>query len=380
MITKYIVELLKENSRVIVPDLGAFMASLKSGAPKDSNEVKDKNISFNDFLKYNDGLLVNQIIKEEKVSKDEATAKIKEFVNETDKKIRKGEKVAIEGIGSLFLDDRGSIKFIESADAETVKPDEKKVEDKVTEEKIVEKQKTEKQKVGEKKVEEKKQETPKKEEKQELKKAATEGVGKEVLKSLEKKDDVPDKEEPKKEEPKKEEPKKEVAKTPVAKEPVKKEEVKPYQVPKDNSNQIILWTSIAVVAVIAIVLVILNFNNIKSWIIPEKPVIVEKVEKPPVQTVVTKVDTVKKEPVKKTPPPSPKEFHLIAGSFKIESNAINFVEKLKKDGYNSELIGVRNGYHFVSFSSHETKAQAVQALNQIKKTNEQVWILHMKKQ
>ena len=93
------------------------------------------------------------------------------------------------------------------------------------------------------------------------------------------------------------------------------------------------------------------------------------------------MDSVKKETVKETsPPPPPKEFHLIAGSFKVESNAINFVEKLKKDGYSSEIVGVRNGYHFVSFSSHETRAQAVQAMNQIKKTNEQVWILRMKKQ
>jgi len=380
MITKYIVELLKENSRVIVPDLGAFMASLKSGAPKDSNEVSDKNISFNDFLKYNDGLLVNQIIKEEKVSKEDATAKIKEFVVQTDKLIRKGEKVAVEEIGSLYLDDRGSIKFTESSQSEAAKPAGKKVEEKVVEEKKtqkpkVEEKRVEEKKIEEKKVEEKKAEIQKKEEKPEAKKPEVQGVGKEVLKSLEKKEEV------KKEETKKEAPKKETEKTPVTKEPVKKEEVKPYVVPKDNSNQIIIWTSVAVVAIIAIVLVVLNFGKIKSWIVPEKPVVVEKVEKPTTPKVVQKVDSVKKETVKETsPPPPPKEFHLIAGSFKVESNAINFVEKLKKDGYSSEIVGVRNGYHFVSFSSHETRAQAVQAMNQIKKTNEQVWILRMKKQ
>jgi nucleoid DNA-binding protein len=404
MIKKYIVELLKENSRVIVPDLGAFMAKLKADAPKESKEVKDKNISFNDFLKYNDGLLVNHIIKEEKINKDEALKKIKEFVNESDKALRKGENITIESIGSLFMDDKNSIKFSTEGSGEKVVNEEKKVETpkketkkevkkKVEEKKPVVKKEDSKKEKKEVKTEvkkeeikievkkeepkkvEKKVEVKKEEKKPEEKKVEEAGMGKEVLKSIQKT------EAPKKEEVKKEEPVKEDVKTPVIKEAIKKDETKPYQVPKDNTNQIILWTSISVVAVIAIVLVIMNFSTIKSWFIPEKPFVVEKVEKkPPVQKAKPKAEPVKKAPVKKTPPPTPKEYHVIAGSFKVESNATNFVKKMKAEGYQSELVGVRNGFHFVSFSSHETKAQAYSEFNKIRQQGKESWVLRMKKQ
>ena len=159
MIKKYIVELLKENTRVIIPDLGAFMAKVKAKAPKDSKELKDKDISFNDFLKYNYGLLVNHIIKEEKVNKEEALKKIKEFVNETDKAVRKGEKISFEEMGSLYIDDRGSIKYTEE---DTPKVAAKK-EEKPKEEPKVEVNKEAAKKVEPKKVAPKK-EVAKKEE------------------------------------------------------------------------------------------------------------------------------------------------------------------------------------------------------------------------
>ena len=114
-----------------------------------------------------------------------------------------------------------------------------------------------------------------------------------------------------------------------------------------------------VTAVIFIVLVLMNFSTIKTWFGTEKPEIVEKVEEPPAEK--PKAEPVKKEPVKKVAPapkPKPKSFHIIAGSFKVESNATNYVETLKKQGYDSQIVGVRNGFHFVSFSSHETQAQA----------------------
>ena len=58
MINEYIKELISNNSRVIIPDFGAFMIQ---------NSDNGKIISFNDFLKFNDGVLVNKIIVNEHI-------------------------------------------------------------------------------------------------------------------------------------------------------------------------------------------------------------------------------------------------------------------------------------------------------------------------
>ena len=60
MIKNYLKGLIESNSRVIVPDFGAFMVQ---------TSAKGKQISFNDFLKFNDGLLANEIIRAEKITK-----------------------------------------------------------------------------------------------------------------------------------------------------------------------------------------------------------------------------------------------------------------------------------------------------------------------
>ena len=48
---KYITELLDNNVRVVLPDLGAFIVKQR----------KPLKIIFNEFLKYNDGLLIEYI-------------------------------------------------------------------------------------------------------------------------------------------------------------------------------------------------------------------------------------------------------------------------------------------------------------------------------
>jgi nucleoid DNA-binding protein len=394
MIKKYIVELLKENTRVIIPDLGAFMAKVKAKAPKDSKELKDKDISFNDFLKYNDGLLVNHIIKEEKVNKEEALKKIKDFVNETDKAVRKGEKIPFDEMGSLYIDDRGSLKYTEGdAPKATAKKEQKpkiepkeepKVEVKKETAKKVEPKKPEPKKEAPKKEITKKEEPKKKEEKPvEAKKDEPKkeekveaSVGKQVLKTVQKGTEVK-KEEPKKEEPKKEEPKKEEKKEPIKKTVTPQKTTSKAQ---NNDKLIIIWTSVGIVAVAAAVLIWLNFSTIKSWIMPDKPEVVEKVKEPVVEPV---VDTVKTEPVKKKEPEPepvkviPKNYHVVAGCFKIESNASNYEVALKKEGYDAKYIGEWNGFYTVVYASFENKAEALKELNDISKNKGKPgWILH----
>ena len=54
---KYILELIKEHNRIIVPNFGAFIISREKG----------QTILFNSFLSFNDGLLINQVSKTDNI-------------------------------------------------------------------------------------------------------------------------------------------------------------------------------------------------------------------------------------------------------------------------------------------------------------------------
>ena len=117
MIANYISELLETNNRVIVPDFGAFMVKLEAGKRK---------VTFNDFLKYNDGLLINHVASKEKISKDDAFKKVREFAKELIAGLKTNQKFPIASMGFLVKDERGGIQFVygeESPTGTSVKED-----------------------------------------------------------------------------------------------------------------------------------------------------------------------------------------------------------------------------------------------------------------
>lgn len=70
-------------------------------------------------------------------------------------------------------------------------------------------------------------------------------------------------------------------------------------------------------------------------------------------------------------------YHIIAGAFRVKENADNKVEQLKALGYKARNIGA-NKYqlHEVVYSSHQTSAEAMLALRDIRKANNpQAWLL-----
>jgi len=71
-----------------------------------------------------------------------------------------------------------------------------------------------------------------------------------------------------------------------------------------------------------------------------------------------------------------KPFHLIAGSFKKEKNALKFVKELSNIGYNSKIIGKdSNGFYRVSMASFTTKDEAQQELNKARSSfNMGIWM------
>lgn len=71
------------------------------------------------------------------------------------------------------------------------------------------------------------------------------------------------------------------------------------------------------------------------------------------------------------------KYHIIAGAFRIESNASKKVRQLTEKGYSAKQIGKnRYGLHQVVYSSHEDRLEALQALRNIKNTeNKDAWLL-----
>lgn len=111
---KHISELLNEHDCVIVPELGGFVANY---APAKIHPVQhtftppSKNIVFNKNLKNNDGLLANHIVISESTSYPQALKYIHHFVDSTSAQLKKGIKVKIDEVGTLFLDVERNIQF-----------------------------------------------------------------------------------------------------------------------------------------------------------------------------------------------------------------------------------------------------------------------------
>ena len=113
-VDKHISELLFEHDCVIVPDFGGFVANYAPAKINPSQHTftpPSKNISFNKHLKSNDGLLANHIVTAEKTTYPEALKYISHFTSSTNALLKKGEKVMIEEVGSLYLDTERNIQF-----------------------------------------------------------------------------------------------------------------------------------------------------------------------------------------------------------------------------------------------------------------------------
>ena len=113
-VEKHIGELLYDHNCVIVPDLGGFVANYapaKIHPTQHTFTPPSKSIVFNINLKNNDGLLANQIAAFEKKSYSEALKYIDYFVKELNAQLKKGVKVKIDEVGTLFLDVERNIQF-----------------------------------------------------------------------------------------------------------------------------------------------------------------------------------------------------------------------------------------------------------------------------
>lgn len=411
MTIKFLKELIENNARVILPEFGAFLVK-----DDGSGKFNPDNVSFSPFLRYNDGMLEDSLAKKLSISKDEAAKKIKEFVEIVKEQLLNENFYPIEGIGSLYRDNRGSILFTKSMEKPGGKPDEK-----VKTEKPAEK--------VEKKPEPKTEKKPEQEAKQEEKpQQETAPEPKEETKSEQKvTEKVSQKPEP---------PKKPVHKPrPVAKKPVKVKEPK-IKTPRESNGggtgKAILIGSLIGLGLVAIAisgwyLYKNNFFNkeFKSNEMVEtqvdstttQPVDFEEIESTEEQegkfdnefeklseamesepaekaaaeeTEQPTITETKQEPIIAQQQPTSEEqetsknliptsngpFHLIVGSFRNIEYAEKFSADMKRSGYESNVIVQSSGMHAVTLGSYSTRQDALKAMDQFKMQYPNVWLLN----
>ena len=116
-IEKYISDLLYRYQCVTIPGFGAFLTEFKSAQINTTSNVMSppkKSLAFNPHLQNNDGLLANHIALEEKISYSEAVVALKKQVEKWSLKLEFGDMLTLEGIGDLVKNHEGNIMFIPS--------------------------------------------------------------------------------------------------------------------------------------------------------------------------------------------------------------------------------------------------------------------------
>ena len=95
-------------------------------------------------------------------------------------------------------------------------------------------------------------------------------------------------------------------------------------------------------------------------------------------TQVVEEAVVEPEPEPETPPAGhTKKYYIVAGMFSSKTNAEDFVDTLKAKGYDAELFGRKDNLYAVSFSSHASRAAAVEEMSRIREQiNPKAWLLY----
>ncbi|HPE17149.1 MAG TPA: SPOR domain-containing protein [Tenuifilaceae bacterium] len=405
MTIKFLKELIENNARVILPEFGAFLVK-----DDGTGQFKPDNVSFSPFLRYNDGMLEDSLASKLSISKDEAAKKIKVFVESVKEQLLNENFYPIEGIGSLYRDNRGSILFTKSMEKPDGKPAEKTKAEKSPE-------KTEKQ--TEPNPEKKhKEETIQQEKVSDIKEVEM-GVQKELQKATSKPEPL----------------KKPAHKPkPIAKKPVKTKE--PKIEPPRNNNGGGTGKAILIGSLIGIGLVVITISGwylYKNDFFNKEP-LKKNVEEIQPDTLSTqsvefndneniaehegKFDTefeelsnaMENEPTEQqvTPetqvpdaagsahepnvaqqqttiqpqensqnliPTSDGPFHLIVGSFRNIEYAEKFSADMKRSGYESRVIVQSSGMHAVTLGSYSTQQDALKAMDMFKMQHPNVWLL-----
>ena len=406
MLDEYIKELIANNNRVIIPNFGAFLLRATSkNKNKKELSAKINDIYFSPFLKFNDELLMNHVIKKENVTQREAMDMINQFISTIENSVKENGSYQIQGFGEFYMDNQGKIQFRIQSSARKESPKETQQAPPARESETRESQKTGST-INEKAARKKTSTTQAKSEEQSKPKtekqqaptstsaqksektvktgAGTAGSGTTGASAS-------------------------AGKTPPPP-PPKKE--KTGQSGGKRNKGLLLSIVIGVPVAVVFIWAMLNFDTVQSIFTKDErqtPAMeamdegTEQQRQEQDQTT-SEEDTASdreqiQEPAETQDQPTTqaeqserqtsstqqqvsrasegKKYYIVAGSFENRENAVNFRQKLRSQGYDSEMIGERNGMHAVSYASFENKNQAKKELQKLRnEEGVQAWLLY----
>jgi hypothetical protein len=116
-ISNHISSLLMFNECVIIPDFGSFISNYVPSQFDPGRNVylpPTKEIVFNSKITKNDGLLINHLVESESITYTQAFQAISNWVSNAFEMLNEGEKLEMNGIGSIEFDRNGSFIFTSS--------------------------------------------------------------------------------------------------------------------------------------------------------------------------------------------------------------------------------------------------------------------------
>jgi len=116
-VSTYINDLLYRYECVIVPGFGAFLTQYHSAIIDEASHTfypPGKTLLFNRQLQTNDGLLANYVASVENCSYELALQKIRNFTGKLSLQLAERQRISLNNIGEIYLNDEHSIQFIPS--------------------------------------------------------------------------------------------------------------------------------------------------------------------------------------------------------------------------------------------------------------------------
>ncbi|MCO4291916.1 hypothetical protein NF867_03460 [Solitalea sp. MAHUQ-68] len=114
-VNKYIIQLLERNNEVTIPGIGGFYLSrTETNYDNDNGTFYPRTVSvtFNPFRLSDDGLLRDKIASAENMEKHMAEYEVQKFIIKIKQGLSRHNRIDLEGIGTLMVDEMANIKFI----------------------------------------------------------------------------------------------------------------------------------------------------------------------------------------------------------------------------------------------------------------------------
>lgn len=410
---KYLIELLKLKSSVILPGIGTLMVA---------NKTTGK-VVLNPHLKFDDGALANFIADKEKIDTTEAKNQVAKFIREIEAQLNKGESYDIFQFGKLYQNEKGENQFemeesvssqvaTDSSKASTPPPAPKPT---VTETPKAVTEKKEEPKEVVKTTDDIQKQSVKEEEKKETAEVKNVYIPPKTSTDT-KKTDSPT---PAKVEKPKESQKKEVVSTTAMNSDVKKQDTNGEKEVKEKKKRKI-WPIFLILLLLGglggggffykeKLMAMFNhsetseshldstavshdkskedistneisdtLNNHTDTLLTNQTNIEsnKEITNETVEEIVEKVEEVIEEkPVVTTKPSDPNgSFHIVGGGFSEKSNAENYVNEMSSKGYSPQILGRFDGLYLVTLKSFNSRSDAQSQLNQVNADQDGAWI------